>query len=314
MLGVLRPGPKPWIVTSLANHFHGHSPAYYTRQLESSRFKSSQDDSFAVVLGGVVSNSCRLVDCIWHIQCSACSSSFVVPPRGEGSWNVAWDGRPARWLARPGSSWLLFGACHAPIEFWLANAADDLAAAAADQVGVGGNDDDIDSASPPASPEVKDEIERPADYKVTGVLADGRCLFRAIAHGDCLRKGKEAPDEDCQRQLADELRAQVAEELVKRREEVGCFIEDDFDTYVDRMKKPYVWGGEPELLMASHILKTMISVYMKDRVSDDLVSIASYGEEYGKDGENPINVLFHGYGHYDLLEGLNNSYKKKANV
>ncbi|CAN0910596.1 OVARIAN TUMOR DOMAIN-containing deubiquitinating enzyme 4 [Linum grandiflorum] len=281
MLGVLRPGPKPWIVTSLANHFHGHSPAYYTRQLESSRFKSSQDDSFAVVLGGVVSNSCRLVDCIWHIQCSACSSSFVVPPRGEGSWNVAWDGRPARWLARPGSSWLLFGACHAPIEFWLANAADDLAAAAADQVGVGGNDDDIDSASPPASPEVKDEIERPADYKVTGVLADGRCLFRAIAHGDCLRKGKEAPDEDCQRQLADELRAQVAEELVKRREEVG-------------------W--------------TMISVYMKDRVSDDLVSIASYGEEYGKDGENPINVLFHGYGHYDLLEGLNNSYKKKANV
>ena len=40
--------------------------------------------------------------------------------RGEGSWNVAWDGRPARWLHRPDSAWLLFGvcACLAPaIEF-----------------------------------------------------------------------------------------------------------------------------------------------------------------------------------------------------
>lgn len=42
-----------------------------------------------------------------------------------------------------------------------------------------------------------------------GVLADGRCLFRAIAHGACLRNGEEAPDENHQRELADELRAQV---------------------------------------------------------------------------------------------------------
>ena len=43
----------------------------------------------------------------------------------------------------------------------------------------------------------------------SGVLADGRCLFRAIAHGACLRSGEEAPDENRQRELADELRAQV---------------------------------------------------------------------------------------------------------
>lgn len=41
------------------------------------------------------------------------------------------------------------------------------------------------------------------------MLADGRCLFRAIAHGACLRSGEEAPDENRQRELADELRAQV---------------------------------------------------------------------------------------------------------
>ena len=33
------------------------------------------------------------------------------------------------------------------------------------------------------------------------------------------------------------------------------FIEGDFDTYLTRIQQPYVWGGEPELLMASHVLK-----------------------------------------------------------
>lgn len=46
-------------------------------------------------------------------------------------------------------------------------------------------------------------------YGTAGVLADGRCLFRAIAHGACLRNGEEAPDENHQRQLADELRTKV---------------------------------------------------------------------------------------------------------
>lgn len=39
--------------------------------------------------------------------------------------------------------------------------------------------------------------------------ADGRCLFRAIAHVACLRKGEDVPDENRQRELADELRALV---------------------------------------------------------------------------------------------------------
>lgn len=43
----------------------------------------------------------------------------------------------------------------------------------------------------------------------TGVPADGRCLFRAIAHVACLRNGEDAPDENRQRELADDLRAQV---------------------------------------------------------------------------------------------------------
>ncbi|XP_062091880.1 uncharacterized protein LOC133797824 [Humulus lupulus] len=206
--------------------------------------------------------------------------------RGEGSWNAALDARPARWLHRADSAWLLFGvcACLAPVVDCCTDA----------------------SAEPPASEQkivVSDEnIDSSADYRVTGVLADGRCLFRAIAHVACLRNGEEAPDEIRQRELADELRAQVVNELLKRREESEWFIEGDFDAYVKNIQQPYVWGGEPELLMASHVLKTPIWVFMIDRNNGRLANIAKYGEEYVKNEENPINVLFHGYGHYDILE------------
>jgi len=33
------------------------------------------------------------------------------------------------------------------------------------------------------------------------------------------------------------------------------FVEGDFDTYVSHIREPHVWGGEPELFMASHVLQ-----------------------------------------------------------
>jgi len=42
-----------------------------------------------------------------------------------------------------------------------------------------------------------------------------------------------------------------------------------------------------------------ITVYMYDDKCGGLISIAEYGQEYGKD--NPIRVLYHGFGHYDAL-------------
>ncbi|XP_057982465.1 OVARIAN TUMOR DOMAIN-containing deubiquitinating enzyme 4 isoform X5 [Malania oleifera] len=138
------------------------------------------------------------------------------------------------------------------------------------------------------------------DYSIIGIPGDGRCLFRSVAHGACLRSGKPAPSESLQRELADELRARVADEFVKRREETEWFIEGNFDTYVSQIRKPHIWGGEPELLMASHVLQMPITVYMHDENSGGLISIAEYGQEYGK--ENPIRLLYHGFGHYDALQ------------
>ncbi|KAJ6699930.1 hypothetical protein OIU79_013054 [Salix purpurea] len=138
------------------------------------------------------------------------------------------------------------------------------------------------------------------DYSITGIPGDGRCLFRSVAHGACLRSGKRAPSESLQRELADDLRSEVADEFIKRREETEWFIEGNFDTYVSQMRKPHVWGGEPELLMASHVLKMPITVYMDDKNARGLISIAEYGQEYGM--ENPIGVLYNGFGHYDALQ------------
>uniref|UniRef100_A0ACD5XV19 Uncharacterized protein n=1 Tax=Avena sativa TaxID=4498 RepID=A0ACD5XV19_AVESA len=139
------------------------------------------------------------------------------------------------------------------------------------------------------------------EYSVTGIPGDGRCLFRSVAHGACIRSGKPIPNEDLQRKLADDLRISVADEFIKRRAETEWFIEGHFDTYVSQIRKPHVWGGEPELLMASHILQMPITVYMREEAAaGGLIAIAEYGQEYGK--EDPVQVLYHGYGHYEALQ------------
>lgn len=51
-------------------------------------------------------------------------------------------------------------------------------------------------------------IEKAASFRA-GIPGDGRCLFRSVAHGACVKSGKPPPDENLQRQLADELRTRV---------------------------------------------------------------------------------------------------------
>lgn len=339
MLGVFCARPKPWLLTSLClSHAHGSSPSGYSR-LVSSRSSSSSTSASAsstTTRSSLIllqqqhhqerrhhSIHCRIgassssPSSIWHVILPAGRRNrrsnnnntvfhnhhYELAKKGEGSWNVAWDSRPARWLHNPDSAWLLFGVCSclaAPLPVPVP--ALDLPDVNCDVAVTIENESIVDS---------DESDQNSANYRVTGVPADGRCLFRAIAHMACLRNGEEAPDENRQRELADELRAQVVDELLKRRKEAEWFIEGDFDAYVERIEKPYVWGGEPELLMASHVLKSSISVYMVDRSSGSLINISNYGEEYRKDGESSIDVLFHGYGHYDILETISEKVHQK---
>ncbi|CAK7327389.1 unnamed protein product [Dovyalis caffra] len=167
------------------------------------------------------------------------------------------------------------------------------------------------------SPKSMASMPRKAELLGTvGIPGDGRCLFRSVVHGAWLRAGKPSPSESLEKELADDLRdkclalllkrlgsfQQVADEFIKRRRDTEWFLEDDFDTYVDQMRQPHVWGGEPELLMSSHVLTMPITVYMREKGSGSLKIIAEYGHEYGN--ENPVRVLYHGYGHYDALRNL----------
>ncbi|CAI5470853.1 unnamed protein product [Closterium sp. Yama58-4] len=158
------------------------------------------------------------------------------------------------------------------------------------------------------------------DYHVVRIPGDGRCLFHAVAHGHHARASLPQPTALSERcELADALRNQVADEFVKRREETEWFLEGNFDDYVANIRKPYVWGGEPELLMLSHVLKSPITVFIADPRSPRsgaIMPIAEYGREYagkqeGNEGrvegegisssKDAICVLYNGSSHYDAL-------------
>lgn len=214
----------------------------------------------------------------------------------EGSWNVAWDARPARWLHGRHSAWLLFGVCACFSEA-AGLSVQNLPLPISSLSHIQGANEESRCRV------VEDDLQGKqvfTDFTVTGVPGDGRCLFRSIAYGACLRKGDAPPSDASQQELADELRTKVVDELINRRADCEWFIEEDFDTYARRMRECYVWGGEPELLMASHVLRMPITVHLLDQSIRGLISIAEYGLEYGK--ENPIRVLYHGFGHYDAVQ------------
>jgi len=156
--------------------------------------------------------------------------------------------------------------------------------------------------------------EPSSKYKVLRVTGDGSCLFRSVAAGYAILKGQF--DAQNHENVSRSLRQRVVEELKKREDEIKWYIEGDFDTYVSNMKNQNVWGGETELLMLTHVLKHPITVYMQDEKKingeDSLKLIAEYGKEYGQYSEgrsmdsacaspDPIRVLYHGYGHYELM-------------
>ena len=137
-------------------------------------------------------------------------------------------------------------------------------------------------------------------FEVYPVVGDGRCLFRSIAVGRALAEIGERAEEMQEVIEADVLRAAAVDELRERREDTEWFIEGDFEQYCARMQAPSTWGGEPEILMLTHVLASPISVFME--ASGELKNIGTYGEEYAATAQyNNLSVLFHGAGHYEAL-------------
>ncbi|KAK3285402.1 hypothetical protein CYMTET_6995 [Cymbomonas tetramitiformis] len=135
------------------------------------------------------------------------------------------------------------------------------------------------------------------DWQTIRVAGDGNCLFRAVAQGAAVRSGQLLLSSHAEGEAAAALRKQSMDELVKRREECEWFIEGDFETYVARMRTSHTWGGEPEILMMTHVLKSPITVV--EAASQQ--AIAEYGQEYSDDSKPIISILFHQAGHYEAL-------------
>jgi hypothetical protein len=86
--------------------------------------------------------------------------------------------------------------------------------------------------------------------------------------------------------------------------------EDTIGHYCVRLKNPKFWGGTPELLVLSKMLKLPIYVYIPPEESKyggiKYHELARFGEEYTKAAKDrrprrPVRLLYSNGNHYDLL-------------
>jgi hypothetical protein len=154
--------------------------------------------------------------------------------------------------------------------------------------------------------------------KVIRIKGDGKCMFRAIALGLARNQGRILPS-DVEIKEADNLRMAVAEALCrtdKRRRQFSRAVmalqqEDTLKNYCKRLASPTFWGGEPEMMVLSDMLKVPIFVYLSDAEyggggSGSFTVIQKFGEKYRKPtkdskGRRPVRLLFTGNNHFDLL-------------
>ena len=151
-------------------------------------------------------------------------------------------------------------------------------------------------------------------YDVVRVRGDGRCMFRALALALANVAGRVMTSGEEERE-ADELRLAVAESLCRTPDKRQDFseavmaisYEQGLETYCRRILEPAFWGGEPELLVLSRLIKRPIMVYIhasqaKNAEGHGFVAIQTYGEEFSKGGKRkPCRLLYNGENHYDLL-------------
>jgi len=156
----------------------------------------------------------------------------------------------------------------------------------------------------------------PATLKVIRIKGDGKCMFRALALGLARNQGRVLPPPVEQKE-ADNLRMAVAEALCrteKRRKQFGRAVralqqEDTLKSYCKRLASPSFWGGEPEMMVLSDMLKVPIYVYLSESEyggGQGYSCIQKFGEEYRKGGKGgkgrrPVRLLFTGNNHFDLL-------------
>lgn len=191
MLGVFCARPKPWLLPAALSSAHAYGSIsaaahVHNRIIASPIFRSvigcgsgdqKRHHSSSCRLGGSDKGGCGGAASIWHAILPTGDGNLRRGRRsviyhhhheeflrkGEGSWNVAWDARPARWLHNLDSAWLLFGVCACltaplppiPSLFDASEVVPESSSKSANEKG------DILSSS-------QDGIESSSDFRVTG--------------------------------------------------------------------------------------------------------------------------------------------------
>lgn len=131
-------------------------------------------------------------------------------------------------------------------------------------------------------------MQLPERGRIMDVIADGHCLYRAIAaqiQNNC--------DYVSVRNIA-------ADSLLKHRESLEAFCTSQFDDYVDRVRNSADWGGHLELRALSLALQRPIVVYS----TGPPLTIGEPDGEGDEDVGAPIRLSYHLH-YYALGEHYN---------
>ncbi|GAQ88970.1 hypothetical protein KFL_004740110 [Klebsormidium nitens] len=161
--------------------------------------------------------------------------------------------------------------------------------------------------------------KKPEHLRLVKIRGDGKCLFRAMACGLAANKGEVLGFRE--EEEADSLRLAVHDALCtneRRRRQyeealIAITLDQSVERYCTRLSRPDFWGGEPEMLVLSRMLKLPIYVYVpesttrfKSALGSGFVPIQQYGEEFEKSTKTkkprkPVRLLYNGHNHFDLL-------------
>lgn len=160
----------------------------------------------------------------------------------------------------------------------------------------------------------------PGRFKVHKIIGDGRCMFRATVRSLALHKGVFLRSRE-EMEEAEQLRQACHEALCRTSQRSKDFPDarkqilygyGDIRQYCSQLARPTFWGGEVEMMVISKMLKIPIFVYTPtdesktDGIQETFKITAKFGEKYlarrsGQHGRLPVNLLYTGGNHFDLL-------------
>ena len=135
---------------------------------------------------------------------------------------------------------------------------------------------------------------RKKGFKIIDINADGNCLFRAVAHQIYY---------DVEKHI--ELRRQCVKHLKNHYDRFKVFCCTDFNSYLDDIALPGVWGDDVEIKALEEILDRIIIIYSSEYDDEELYPLnINFDEELLLQDISPIILSYHGNNHF------NSVYKK----